>query len=235
MVSLQPETGISNAALYNLERVRRSLDTLASKPTWQLSDTSDFDCMHYLGDAALDKACQTLGMKYGQTVVDIGSGFSATGRYMHKNYGVDVTGVELQPEIHALAEMITERNGLSAGVHSVNTDFTKFDIDGPVNYIVSFLCILHIPIRDQVFQKAASILKPGGKVYIEDFFARTILSQDTRSKLHNVVCCPYLPSRDQYINDLANAGFHSIQFEDVSEDWADFVHKRATHYLLVVN
>lgn len=225
--SWSDETGISDAALYDLRRAKKRLDTLADKPKWDLSDTADFDCMHYLGDAALEKACRTLGMGRGQTVLDIGSGFSATGRYLHERCGVDVTGIELQPEIHQLAEMITERNGLAAGVHSVNADFLKLTVDKPVDYIVSFLCILHIPDRDTLFQKAASALKPGGKIYIEDYFARTALSGEAGDQLRDVVSCPYLPNRDQYISDLKRAGFYDIQFEEVSEEWAKFVHERA--------
>ncbi|KAL7950061.1 SAM-dependent methyltransferase [Trichoderma barbatum] len=225
--NLQDENGIGGAALYNLGRFRRSLDAIANKPKWDAIDTADFDCMHYLGDTALEKACQALGMKPGQTVVDIGSGFSATGRYLHKHYGVDVTGIELQPEIHQLAEIITQRNGLTEGVRSVNADFTKLVIDTPVDYIVSFLCILHIHDRDALFQKAASTLKPGGKIYIEDYFARTTLSKDAGDKLRDILSCPYLPTREQYICDLTNAGFHDIEFEEVSEEWAKFVHDRA--------
>lgn len=220
---------VGDMALYNLERARRSLDALEDKPTWDLEDTADFDCMHYLGNSALDNACQTLGMRHGQTVVDIGSGFSATGRYLHKHYGVDVTGIELQPEIHQLAEIITQRNGLSEGVRSVNADFTKLTVDTPVDYIISFLCILHIPDRDTLFQKVVSTLKPGGKIYIEDFFARTALSKDAGDKLRDILFCPYLPSRDQYIRDLMSAGFHDVQFEDVSEEWTKFVHERAVN------
>ncbi|KAL6698443.1 S-adenosyl-L-methionine-dependent methyltransferase [Trichoderma pleuroticola] len=218
---------VGDMALYNLERANRRLDALQGKPTWDLDDTADFDCMHYLGNAALENACQTLNMRRGQTVVDIGSGFSATGRYLHKHYGVDVTGIELQPEIHQLAETITQRNGLSDNVRSVNADFTKLTVDAPVDYIVSFLCILHIPDRDTLFQKAANTLKSGGKIYIEDFFAQTAFSKDAGDKLHDVLSCPYLPSRDQYIRDLANAGFHDVQFEDMSEEWTKFVHQRS--------
>ncbi|KAM0260899.1 hypothetical protein ACHAQJ_002518 [Trichoderma viride] len=221
------ETDIGDAALYDLGRVRRSLDALTDKLKWDASDTADFDCMHYLGDTALEKACQALGMQHGQKVIDIGSGFSATGRYLHKHYGVGVTGVELQPEIHQLAEIITQRNGLAEGVRSVNADFTKLTVDAPVDYIVSFLCILHIPDRDTLFQKAASTLKPGGKIYIEDYFAKTTLSKDVSDQLRDRLSCPYLPGRDQYIGDLTNAGFHDIRFEQVSEEWAKFVHERA--------
>ncbi|EGR45411.1 uncharacterized protein TRIREDRAFT_111110 [Trichoderma reesei QM6a] len=218
---------IGDAALYHLERFKRSLDALDGKPTWDLADTADFDCMHYLGDVALEKAAKALDLKPGQTVVDIGSGFSATGRYLSKHYGVDVTGIELQPEIHELAELITARNGLSEHVRSVNADFTTLTLDAPVDHIISFLCILHIADRDTLFKKAASALKPGGKMYIEDYFARTTLSKDVRDTLRNIASCPYLPNRDQYIADLAKAGFKNIQFEDMTEEWAKFVHERA--------
>ncbi|TFB01041.1 hypothetical protein CCMA1212_006898 [Trichoderma ghanense] len=218
---------IGHAALYHLERFKRSLDALDGKPTWELADTADFDCMHYLGDAALEKAAEALDLKPGQAVVDIGSGFSATGRYLNKHYGVDVTGVELQPEIHQLAELITQRNGLSEHVRSVNADFATLCLDAPVDHVISFLCILHIADRDTLFSKAASALKTGGKMYIEDYFARTTLSKDVSDKLRNIASCPYLPSRDRYISDLAKAGFKDIQFEDMTEEWAKFVHERA--------
>ncbi|OAA37842.1 methyl transferase-like protein [Metarhizium rileyi] len=222
------DASIGDAALYDLGRVRRRLDELAAKARWDASDTADFDCMHYLGDAALETAGQTLGMQQGQTVVDVGSGFSATGRYLHRKYGVHVTGVELQPEVHELADVINQRNGLAGSVRSINVDFNKASLGAPVDYIVSFLCILHIPDRDALFRKAAETLKLGGRIYIEDYFARTTpLSRRTRDQLRDTVCCPYLPSREQYMCDLSSAGFRDVRFDDVTGEWAEFVHERA--------
>ncbi|KAJ3487752.1 hypothetical protein NLG97_g6337 [Lecanicillium saksenae] len=175
-------------------------------------------------------AAKAIDLKPGARVIDIGAGFSATGRFLNKYYGADVTGVELQPEIHKMAEKITARNGMSAHVHSVNGDFTKLAAAEPVDHIISFLCILHIPNRADVFNKSASLLQAGGTIYIEDFFARQTLDEKTSRQLRDIVSCPYLPSRERYIADLENAGFGNVKFEEVTDDWSDFVHGRAVEY-----
>lgn len=223
---------VADMALYGLQRARQRLDALESKPQWELADTASFDCMHYLGDAALHAAAKAIHLQPGARVIDIGAGFSATGRFLHTNYGADVTGVELQPEIHDMADKITARNGLSAHVRSVNGDFTKLAApEQPVDHILSFLCILHIPDRAAVFGKAASMLRKGGTMYVEDFFARGgALDETTSRQLRDIVSCPYLPSKERYVADLEAAGFGNVTFEDMTADWAEFVHARAAEY-----
>lgn len=221
---------VADMALYGLKRARRRLDALDQKPEWELADTAGFDCMHYLGDTALHTAVQALDLKPEAHVVDIGAGFSATGRFLYRHYGVNVTGIELQPEIHDIAQTITARNGMADHVRSINADFTKLAMREPVDHIVSFLCILHIPARANVFGKAASLLQDGGTIYIEDFFARETLTQMSACQLRDIVSCPYLPSRGQYVADLEAAGFTDIQFTEMTGEWTDFVHARAVEY-----
>ena len=133
------EFDVGKMALYNLDRARNTMDKLSGKPKWHIQDTASFDCMHYLGNSAIENAARELVLKPGDRVIDIGAGFNATGRYLYEHYGADVTGIELQREIHDLAETITEKDGLSAGVHSVHGDFIQLDLGAPADHIVSFL------------------------------------------------------------------------------------------------
>lgn len=227
---LNPDFSVADMALYGLKRAHERLETLEPKSVWELADTASFDCMHYLGDDALHCAAKALDLKRGQRIIDIGSGFSATGRFLYKFYGADVTGVELQPEIHVMAETINARNGMTPHVRSVNEDFTKLAIGEPVNHIVSFLCILHIPDRAEVFDKAAALLQKDGNIYIEDFFARQPLDVETSRQLRDIVSCPYLPSKERYEADLKAAGFGNIRFEEMTSAWSTFVHARAIDY-----
>ena len=228
--SVTPGHKVADMALYSLARARVCVAALDGKEQWDIGDTASFDCMHYLGDDALHNAARELKLRPGETVLDIGSGFSATGRFLHSYYGVNVTGVELQPEIHALAETITKRNGMETNVRSVNDDFLQMAAVTPVDHIVSILCILHIPDRQAIFGKAASMLSVGGKMYVEDFYARKPLDSTAQRQLREVVSCPYLPSREQYIRDLEESGFGDVQFHDMSAEWSDYVHARAARY-----
>ncbi len=99
-----------------------------------------------------------------------------------------------------------------------------------MDHIVSFLCILHIPARQRLFRKAAEALKPGGKIYIEDYFAREPLDEHASRVLRDVISCPHLPSEQQYRADLAGAKLDVVRWEDMTTTWSEFVHKRAVEY-----
>ncbi len=221
---------VERMALYNLDRARVEMARLSNKPTWESQDTATFDCMHYFGTAALDHAAACIGLTPGDRVVDIGSGFSGTGRYLHQKYGADVTGIELQTSIHEMAETITQRNEMSGSVRSINGDFARVVLSDRVDHIVSFLCILHIPDRAPIFEKAAALLKDDGMLYIEDYYARTPADEKSARLLKDVVSCPFLPTSEKYVDHLKAASFGDIRVEDVTELWAGFVHDRAVAY-----
>lgn len=257
---IAPNPDISSMALYNLTRARTHLVSLSGKPAWTNADTSAFDCMHYDGDDALDHCASKLNLQPNQHVLDIGSGFSATGRFLAFKYGARVTGVELQRENHELARLITARNvdaRVVERVRSVNADFLCLTPESliaggdgeeasssssfvQVDHIVSLLCIMHIPApaRPVLFRQAARFLKPGGKMYIEDFYDRSCQNDDTTShlskkevhQLQEIIACPYLPSASSYIAEVTAAGFASVEFEDVSEKWTKLVRARAERY-----
>ncbi|KAK2056870.1 methyltransferase domain-containing protein [Colletotrichum caudatum] len=219
--------------LYKLNRVHNTLASLKDKSEWAADDTRSFDCMHYLGDAAIDTAAKELGLKAGERVLDIGSGFGGTGRYLYRHYDVATTGIELQKDIHEIAQTINKRSGAGDSASSFHGNFLELDpslIHAPVNHIVSFLCILHIPERVALFKKAFDVLEPGGKLYIEDFFAREPLSGNTLETLRNSISCPYLPDKSQYVQELEAAGFGISKWVDMSTTWTEFVHCRAGEY-----
>ena len=252
---------ISSMALYNLSRAHSLIAALASKPKWTNADTAPFDCMHYDGDAALERCASAIGLRPDQRVLDIGSGFGATGRFLASTYGARVTGIELQRENHELARLITVRNvdaGVVKRVRSVNADFLRLEPEGlgvvgrdgeapssssssfeRFDHVISLLCIMHIPESDRsaLFRQAARFLKSGGKMYIEDFYDKSSrsdglsnLTERELHQLHEIVACPYLPSASEYTSDVAAAGFDSIEFEDVSEKWTQWVRARAEKY-----
>lgn len=235
----QDSTKTIDMALYSLHRAHATLSSLRQKPKWSICDTASFDCMHYDGDTALDHLATKLNLQLDQRILDVGSGFSATGRVLCSKYDVLVTGVELQREVHELAEVITGRNEdakVRKGVSSVCADFltvNKEELGGQdFDHVVSLLCILHLPqeSRRTFFNQAAQYLKPGSKIYIEDFYQQGNLSDLERNQLRNIVACSYLPTKDAYIADVEAAGLVDVEFDNVSKHWTALLVARAKQY-----
>lgn len=240
------EIDVTKMALYKLGRAQATLTALSSKPTWSLEDTASFDHMHYDSFASLTHCALQLNLEPYSRILDIGSGFNATGRFLASRYDAIVTGVELQPEIHKLAETITSRNEnphVVHGVRSVNADILSLtpqllghdeEEKPPFDHVVSFLCILHLPAsaRRPLFQKVAQLLGVGGKLYVEDFYARHpgALTDEDLTKLRETNQCSFLPTREEFVSDVSKAGFEQVTFEDVSEHWLGIVQKRARDY-----
>ncbi|TRM64987.1 methyltransferase [Schizophyllum amplum] len=222
-------------ALYEQHRVQQCLKGLMNKPLWTPEDTIEFDCMHYDGDAALDRAAERLALPRGARILDIGSGYGSTGRYLCTQYGLAVTGLELQHEIHDIAVLINARQFVPEdavrAVHGdVLDDTTAAVLGGDYDGVVSFLVILHIPDRATLFRRLASLLRPGGRAYIEDYVRGRELSSNECERLLKVVACPYLPDRATYEEQAKSAGFKVVSDENVSPKWKGFTKSRVEVY-----
>lgn len=100
------------------------------------------------------------------------------------------------------------------------------------DHAVSFLCITHMSegARRPLFKRVAGLLRVGGKVYVEDFYRRGDLSEDDLWALRHVLACSYLPSRAEFVAEVAEAGFGEVVFRDVSRHWTRLLVARAEKY-----
>ncbi len=212
-----------------VERVLKELEAAGFAPDQPLSvqDLSPFDHMHYCGTAAVDQAIADCRIKPGQKVVEIGSGVGGPARWIAAATGADVTALELQSDLDALAMALTARTGLGAKVHHLCANILDGPPPGaPFDHALSFLCFLHIPDRFRLFSVIRSSLAPGGSLYIEDFVGLRPLSSAEAAALATKVMCPYLPDRDRYASDLAEAGFTIDEQDDMTARWRDFTATR---------
>ena len=112
--------------------------------------------------AKLDLVCRKLGLAPGQRVLDIGSGWGSMAIYLAENCGVEVLGVTLSTEQHALATQRAAERGLSDRVKFELRDYRE--VEGPFDRIVSVGMFEHVGLKNipEFFQKVRSLLKPDG-------------------------------------------------------------------------
>ena len=128
----------------------------------------------------------------GTNVLDVGCGIGGTSRYLAKNKGCKVVGLTISGRQVEIAKKLTAEEAGSAQQVVEGDEFTKFG-DGGVRYAEldaekmgdffgsptnnkTFDCVWiseamsHLPDKNLFFRNAASLLNPGGKLVVADWF-----------------------------------------------------------------
>lgn len=224
-----PASAIKTMKLYtHVERVERELIANGqARGPLNPSDLVAIDQLHYGGTEAVDEAMAELAINADDHILDVGAGLGGPARHMANEVGCAVTAVELQPDLNALGQQLTERCGLSEHITHHCGDVLETDLpEGEFDAMVSWLTVLHIPEREALFGRCRRALKTHGRVLIEDFYAPAPLNAQTQQILKKEVACPYLPSREDYICQLEQAGFGAVELQDMSDGWTEFVAQR---------
>lgn len=216
-----------------VERILNELHHLGIDEDAPLSveDLTPFDQYHYHGTEAVDEAARLIGATPQTEILEIGSGIGGPARHMAHATNCKVTAVELQPDLSTLAEQLTNRCGLAGQVeHVCGNALDKPLGDRTFDAIMSFLVFLHIPARAELFSVCHSALKPGGSIVIEDYIKLKEPSDKQAEDLKVKVQCPYVPDMETYRQHLLDAGFVSVEMEDMSASWTAFTGERLAAY-----
>ncbi len=228
--AVNEEATIAAMPLYtNLDRVARGLAALGIGPTDAIRPEQLFalDQWHYHGTDAVRDAAIRLGLKATDRVLDIGSGAGGPARFLAHTVGCRVTALELQPELHALAEDLTRRSGLNRLVTHVCGDALAYPLpEASFDACVSWLAVLHIPDRPRLFARLARVLRPGGRCFIEDLCRHAPFAPQDARDVRNIVYGLTVTSIADYAADLRTAGFVDVVTTDLTPDWAPYAAKR---------
>jgi len=205
-----------------------------SKGPIKYTDLIPFDeHHHYHGVEAVEQCVSKLNLTAKSRVIHLGSGLGGPARYIAGKYGCQVLAVELQHDLTSTAHELTERCGLTHLVHHVAGNFLQIAQhlqEAHYDCIISWLTVLHIPDRKQLFNLSSKILAPGGSFYAEDFYEQKALSQQDRDVLQNRVFCSYLPSMARYRQDLEKSGFSITEVDELTEDWTEWTKNRTANF-----
>jgi cyclopropane fatty-acyl-phospholipid synthase-like methyltransferase len=198
---------------------------------------SKIDSMHYMGMSAIEAFIAAMKLEPSSTVLDIGSGFGGTARILSDSSKCTTTALELQQDIHKMAENLTNKCRLSNLVKHVSGDILTFDLDklgggiASFDSVVSLLVFLHISDKASRLEKCTKMLKPGGTFFVEDYYRRSPFSEHEAISLAKDVYAVKLPTQEEYISQLEASGFHNIQFIDKSSEWTTYVQERVVKFV----
>jgi cyclopropane fatty-acyl-phospholipid synthase-like methyltransferase len=215
-----------------VHRIHRELEALGidEEQALRVDQLTPFDQYHYFGTEAVDEALDVLKLDSSSRLLDIGSGIGGPARYIAAKTGAHVTALELQEDLHDVAVDLTLRCGLASRVEHRLGNILDGVEQGRYDAIVSFLCFLHIPDRNRLFHACYKALRPHGMMYIEDYARPRALSEAEADILRMKVQSPYVPSRQDYEAQLAEAGFGDVSVIDASESWREFTAARLAQF-----
>ncbi len=167
-----------------------------------------------------------------ETVLDLGSGggFDCFLAAQEVGSGGRVIGVDMTPEMVELARENTENN------EADNVEFRLGEIehlpvgDESVDAIISNCVVNLSPDKPRVFEEAARVLRPGGRLTISDVVMTADVPNEFRADPESVASCVAGAATIPDIETmLGNAGFDEVQIEPKDESH-EFIREWSSEY-----
>lgn len=134
-----------------------------------VEDLGPVDEFHIGGRLASVHFLNQFAITGSQTLLDIGCGLGGSARFAAKQYGAQITGIDLTPEYVETGQVLCDWVGLSDRIKlhhgsALSLPFADSSFDG------AFMMHVGMNIQDKIalFVEAARVLKPGAKFGIYD-------------------------------------------------------------------
>nr|XP_045583280.1 phosphoethanolamine N-methyltransferase-like [Procambarus clarkii]XP_045583281.1 phosphoethanolamine N-methyltransferase-like [Procambarus clarkii]XP_045583282.1 phosphoethanolamine N-methyltransferase-like [Procambarus clarkii] len=173
------------------------------------------------GEYTTRDLCAGLGLRPGWRVLDVGCGTGGSAFFMARHYGVHVHGVDLSSNMIHLG---IERQGklepeVRKKIQFEISDILQVEYEADsYDLVYSRDSILYIADKLALFKKLYRWLKPGGTLFITDFY--TASSHPPYTFLHHVNNVKYysLLTGKSYGETLGEAGFVDVRFQDLGHE-----------------
>ncbi|GGN98295.1 arsenite methyltransferase [Saccharibacillus kuerlensis] len=160
-------------------------------------------------------------LRPGETVLDLGSGGGFDCFLAARQVGKEgrVIGVDMTPDMISRARQNAEKSG------AANVDFRLGEIehlpaaDGIVDVIISNCVINLSPAKQQVFDEAFRVLRPGGRLAISDIVTTAELPSSIKNDLKELYagCISGASSISELTDMLSKSGFTNVRIEPKEE------------------
>lgn len=117
-----------------------------------------------------ERAVASLGLRQGDTVVEIGCGTGLNFQLLQRAVGPagKIIGVDLTEEMLEKAQARVQRHGW-ANVELINSDAAAFHFPPDIGGIISTFALTLIPEFDAVIKNGSEVLSPGQRLVVLDF------------------------------------------------------------------
>jgi cyclopropane-fatty-acyl-phospholipid synthase len=223
-----------NTTARSRRNVQRHYDLSGDLYRLFLDDDMQYSCAFFERlDMTIDEAqlakkrhiTAKLKLQPDQTVLDIGCGWGGLGLYLAKTFDVDVQGVTLSTEQHAVATDRAHAQGLENRVHFDLKDYR--DVNERFDRIVSVGMFEHVGVNHYrtFFEKCATLLKPDGVMLLHTI-GRSGVPWATSAFIRKYIFPGgYIPALSEVAPVIEKAGLVITDIEILRLHYAETLHR----------
>ncbi|WP_164927080.1 methyltransferase domain-containing protein [Chlorobaculum tepidum] len=180
--------------------------------------------IHVGAEAETDVLARKAGVTAETHLLDVCSALGGPARYLAKNYGCRVTGLDATQRMHAEAIRRTIEAGLSGKIdyvlgNALDMPFPASSFD--VVWGQDAWC--YITDKQRLIGECARVLKPGGVLAFTDWLEAGPMTDEELTALNTFMVFPYMETLDGYAMLAEQAGLTVIEKEDLTPDFAAHV------------
>ncbi|MGH2768192.1 MAG: SAM-dependent methyltransferase [Actinomycetota bacterium] len=163
-------------------------------------------------------------LQRGHSVLDAGCGVGGTAMWLAQNYGVRVAGITLVHDQAARAGRWAKERGLDRVVTVTIQDYSQTAFpEGTFDAVLAMESSCHTPDKRAFLGEAFRVLRPGGRLVVEDGFraARPYSDQEQRLQLSwlSGFLVPPLPTSEEFAATAREVGFHEVEVENATANY----------------
>ena len=152
------------------------------------------------------------GINYQSNVIDLGSGYGGSARFLAKTFGCHVMALNLSETENNRNRAMNDQQGISEHIKVVDGSFEQIPADDESFEVAwSQDAILHSGYREQVIAEIYRVLKPGGQLIFTDPMQADDCPEGVLQPVLDRIHLDSLGSFAFYRQTCADAGFKEKQ------------------------
>ena len=165
-------------------------------------------------------------LKPGVRVLDVGSGIGGAAFELAKRFGAHVTGIDLAPEMVAIAHERAKEWNAPDTVKFIIGDILKTEFPEPFDVVWSRDALMHLHDKPTLFKRLHDLLTPGGYLVVTDY-ARGVGAGSPEFQAYVKSTGYHLVDPAAYGKLLEGAGFVDVDVEDATDKFIDIMKREA--------
>ena len=222
----------AHSAHQNLESIIRAALVAAGKDPERFTadDLVPVDEFHVRGRKATEELARSIGPQQGMRVLDVGCGLGGASRYLAREFGCRVIGLDLNSDYIRVAADLTRRLCLDSLVSFRQGNALELPFpDDSFDIVWTQHAGMSIADKTTLYREMGRVLRPGGKLALYDVLAGAAGEAHYPVPWARSRNTSFLVTPEQLRKTLVEAGLEIVTWRDVTEpgrEWFRGVEQR---------